>query len=174
MVKWTNADGQTKRANERSFVYRPPAWRRWRNVKTTYNGRGGFAWKRVLFSAFRYVKEGLNGVNHQPSKRPRNDHESSTVQKRFLFTVNCQKGRLILTVRKFQGILNLTISAVIHRLLVSEESLAWKNQFPCSQKPLFLDIRRPYNLLLYMKYFEISYMWKAKTNFKTQQLILIN
>ena len=36
MVKWTNAGGQTKRANERSFVYRPPAWRRWRNVKTTY------------------------------------------------------------------------------------------------------------------------------------------
>ena len=35
MVKWTNAGGQTKRANERSFVYRPPAWRRWRNVKTT-------------------------------------------------------------------------------------------------------------------------------------------
>ena len=25
-----------------------------------------------------------------------------------------------------------------------------------------------------MKYFEISYMWKAKTNPKTQQLILIN
>ena len=37
MVKWTNAGGQTKRANERSFVYRPPAWRRWRNVKNTYN-----------------------------------------------------------------------------------------------------------------------------------------
>ena len=36
MVKWTNAGVQTKRANERSFVYRPPAWRRWRNVKTTY------------------------------------------------------------------------------------------------------------------------------------------
>ena len=36
MVKWTNAGGQTKRANERSFVYSPPAWRRWRNVKTTY------------------------------------------------------------------------------------------------------------------------------------------
>ena len=35
-VKWTNAGGQTKPANERSFVYRPPAWRRWRNVKTTY------------------------------------------------------------------------------------------------------------------------------------------
>ena len=36
MVKWTNAGGQTKRANERSFVYRPPTWWRWRNVKTTY------------------------------------------------------------------------------------------------------------------------------------------
>ena len=39
VVKWTNAGGQTKQANERSFVYRPPAWRRWRNVKTTYSGR---------------------------------------------------------------------------------------------------------------------------------------
>ena len=37
MVKWTNAGGQVKRANERLFVYRPPAWRLWRNVKTTYN-----------------------------------------------------------------------------------------------------------------------------------------
>ena len=36
MVKWTNAGGQTKPANEWSFVYHPPAWRRWRNVKTTY------------------------------------------------------------------------------------------------------------------------------------------
>ena len=41
MVKWTNAGGQTKRANERSFVYRPPALRRWRNVKTPY-------WKGLL------------------------------------------------------------------------------------------------------------------------------
>ena len=37
MVKWTNAGGQTERANEQSFVYRPPTWRRWRNVKTTYS-----------------------------------------------------------------------------------------------------------------------------------------
>ena len=28
MVKSTNAGGQTKRANEQSFGYRPPAWRR--------------------------------------------------------------------------------------------------------------------------------------------------
>ena len=36
MVKWTNAGWQTKRANERSFVYRRPVWRRWRNVKAAY------------------------------------------------------------------------------------------------------------------------------------------
>ena len=36
MVKWTNAGGQTKGANEQSFVYRPPVWRRSRNVKTIY------------------------------------------------------------------------------------------------------------------------------------------
>ena len=36
MVKRSNAGGRTKRANERSIVYSPPAWRRWRNVKTTY------------------------------------------------------------------------------------------------------------------------------------------
>ena len=35
VVKWTNAGVQTKGANEPSFVDRPPAWRRWRNVKTT-------------------------------------------------------------------------------------------------------------------------------------------
>ena len=35
MVKWTNAGGQTKRAKERSFVYRPSAWWGWRNVKST-------------------------------------------------------------------------------------------------------------------------------------------
>ena len=58
MVKWTNTGGQTKRANEWSFVYRPPAWRRWRNVKTTYrsNSLWGFVsafpkwpWFFVLF-----------------------------------------------------------------------------------------------------------------------------
>ena len=33
MVKWTNAGGQTKQANEGSFVYRTPAWRRWQTWK---------------------------------------------------------------------------------------------------------------------------------------------
>ena len=36
MLKCTNAGGQTKRANERLFVCCPPAWRRRRNVKTTF------------------------------------------------------------------------------------------------------------------------------------------
>ena len=39
MVKWTNAGGQTKRANEQSFVYRPPAWRRWRVVLKTKHSK---------------------------------------------------------------------------------------------------------------------------------------
>ena len=50
-VKWTNAGGQTKRANERSFVYRPPAWRRWRNAKTTY---GNFDLFTKLFAEVPY------------------------------------------------------------------------------------------------------------------------
>ena len=39
-----------------------------------------------------------------------------------------------ITVKKFQGIPNLTISADIHGHLAPEESLNWKNQSPCSQK----------------------------------------
>ena len=42
---------------------------------------------------------------------------------------------------KFQCISNLTFSADFYGLLASEESLFWKNQFPCSQKHvLSLDI----------------------------------
>ena len=37
---------------------------------------------------------------------------------------------LILTVKEFQGISNLTISGDLHGLLAPEESLSWKNQFP--------------------------------------------
>ena len=38
-----------------------------------------------------------------------------------------------ITVKKFQDISNLTISADLHGHLALEESLNWKNQFPCSQ-----------------------------------------
>ena len=47
MLKWANAGRQTKRANERSFFYSPPAWRRWRNVKTTYLS-SGVMWPNLL------------------------------------------------------------------------------------------------------------------------------
>ena len=39
-----------------------------------------------------------------------------------------QKCRLILIVKKFQVISNLTISGDLHGLLTPEESLNWKNQ----------------------------------------------
>ena len=54
MVQRTNAGGQTKRANERSFVYRPPAWRRWRNVKTTCDAI------RMLHQIFSEILNALN------------------------------------------------------------------------------------------------------------------
>ena len=65
LVKWTNADGQTKRANERSFVYRPPAWRRWGNVKTTY-WLALKMWGTRHFGSENFVirrEESLNGTN---------------------------------------------------------------------------------------------------------------
>ena len=55
VVKWTNAGGQTKRANERSFVYRPPAWRRWRKVKTTYTAE--FARNGILTDCIEIQRE---------------------------------------------------------------------------------------------------------------------
>ena len=59
--------------------------------------------------------EGLNGVNRPPSKK-------------VIFTVNRQK---------FQVISNLTISPDLNGHLAPEESLNWKEQFPCSQKESF-------------------------------------
>ena len=40
----------------------------------------------------------------------------------------------VLTVKTFQGISNLTLSADLHRLLAPEESLHLKNHGPCCQK----------------------------------------
>ena len=42
---------------------------------------------------------------------------------------------LIKTVKKFQGISNLTITDDLQGLLAAEESPNRKNQFACSQKP---------------------------------------
>ena len=41
---------------------------------------------------------------------------------------------MLKTVKKFQCISNLTILADLHGHLAPEESLNWKNQFPCFQK----------------------------------------
>ena len=55
-------------------------------------------------------------------------------QERLFFTVNRQKCTVILTVKAFQGIGNLTISAYLHGLLAPEESLRSKNHEPCCQE----------------------------------------
>ena len=77
------------------------------------------------------VREGLNGVNRQPSNGLIFNRRPS---KRLFFTVNRQKCTVILTVKAFQGIANLTISADIHGLLAPEESFGLKNHQPCCQK----------------------------------------
>ena len=60
-------------------------------------------------------------VNSQPSNRLKFNRKPS--KKVLFFTVNRQKCRLILTVKKFQGISkNVTFSADLHGLLASEES----------------------------------------------------
>ena len=67
MVKWTNAGGRTKRAKERSFVYRPPAWQRWRNVIwCNFNDRcspqkGAGFWGRLEHSERLYTATVWNG-----------------------------------------------------------------------------------------------------------------
>ena len=70
------------------------------------------------------------------------------------FTVNRQQCRLRLTVKTFQGVSNLTISADLDGIPAPKEFLNWENQFSWS-KILFLDSTIPYNLLISEKYFEI-------------------
>ena len=67
--------------------------------------------------------EGLNGVNRQPSKK-------------VIFNVHCQMQNKI-NRQKFQVISNLTISPDLNGILAAEESLSWKDQFPCSQRNLY-------------------------------------
>ena len=60
------------------------------------------------------------------------------LQKMLYLTFNRQKCRLRLTVKKFQTVSNLTISAYLHGIPAPKEFLNWKNQFSCP-KTLFLD-----------------------------------
>ena len=64
-------------------------------------------------------------VNRQPSKKV------------IFYGQLRQKCMLTLTVKKFQSISNLTISADLHGILAPKEFLNLKNQFPCSQKHTF-------------------------------------
>ena len=61
-------------------------------------------------------------------------------QKRLFFTVNRQKCKVILIVKTFQGISNLSISDDLHGILVPEESLHLKNHGPCCQKHSLLTL----------------------------------
>ena len=54
-------------------------------------------------------------------------------RERLFFIFNLQKCTVILTVKTFQGIANLTISADLHGLLAPEESLHLKNHWPCCE-----------------------------------------
>ena len=63
-------------------------------------------------------------------------------------TVSCQTASK-LTVKKFHVTSNLIISAGLHGILASEETLNWKYQLPCSQNYSFSgDITRLYNRLI--------------------------
>ena len=57
-------------------------------------------------------------------------------RERLFFSVNLQKCTVILTVKTFQGIANLSIWADLHGLLAPEESLHLKNHWPCCQNIL--------------------------------------
>ena len=62
--------------------------------------------------------------------------------------VNRQKYRVILTVKTFQGISDLTISADLPGLLAPEESLHLKKTRAMLSKTLSLNITRPYSFAI--------------------------
>lgn len=84
---------------------------------------------KLLLIYFRKINKNRSdfheGVNCPPSEKV--IFLSSTVK-------NAKNINRQITVKKFQGIPNLTISADIHGHLAPEESLNWKHQSPCSQK----------------------------------------
>ena len=59
-----------------------------------------------------------HALTDSSTKRPK--IQSSADKKIIFFTVNRQKCRLISAVKKFQDILNVAISADLHRLLAPE------------------------------------------------------
>ena len=87
----------------------------------------------------------LNGVNRRPLNGVKFNRQPS---KKVVFSVNCQKLRVILTVKTFQGISNPAISADLHGLLALEESVNLKTHRAMFSKTLSLNSTRPYNFVL--------------------------
>ena len=86
-------------------------------------------------------------------------------QKMLYSTVNRQKCSLRLTLKKFLGISNLSISAELDGIPAPKDFLNWKNQFSCQKKTFFLDNTVPYNLLISENILKFG-KWKAKTTSK--------
>ena len=57
-------------------------------------------------------------------------------RERLFFTVNLEKCTVILSVKTFQDIVNLTISADLHGFLALKEFLHLKNHWPCCKNTL--------------------------------------
>ena len=86
---------------------------------------------------------------NRPGSHKRETVNSARVRKRVIFTLNRQKCRLMLTVKKFQDISNLIISADLPELLSPKEFQNLKSHAaPMFSKTLPLDITRPHNLLI--------------------------
>ena len=62
---------------------------------------------------------GLNEVNRQSSNRLKFNRQAS---KRAIFTINRQKEQLLLAVKRFNGLSNITISAAHPERLALKES----------------------------------------------------
>ena len=109
---------------------------------------------------------------NRPGSHKRETVNSARVRKKVIFTLNRQKCRLILTVKKFQGISNLSISADLPELLAPKEFRNLKSHAaPTFSKTLPLEITRPYNLLISKNISNFYVIMRAKATSKTQQLI---
>ena len=77
---------------------------------------------------------GLAFSRQTPENVTVQDHQSS--KNVIFFTIKLQNCRLLLTFKMLQGkkFNSHSFSNDLHDLQAPEESLNWKNQFPCSQK----------------------------------------
>ena len=80
-------------------------------------------------------------------------------QKRFFFTVNCQKCRVILTVKTFLEVFQISPFQLIFMDFWLLKHLLTGESTSHVLKTLSLDITKPYNFLISLvKYYEILYL----------------